>query len=84
MNPIPREVQHEFFQPVFAGQFSHGDVNTHLARDRVIFTLPLNETLDTLVPLAVELLHMPEACKLLARLAVEDSQLVISIGRNLG
>jgi hypothetical protein len=58
--------------------------NTHLARDHVIFTLPLNETLDTLVPLAVELLHMPEACKLLARLAVEDSQLVISIGRNLG
>ena len=57
---------------------------THLTRDRVIFTLPLNETLDTLVPLAVELLHMPEACKLLARLAVEDSQLVISIGRNLG
>ena len=56
---------------------------THLANDRVLFTLPLNTTLDTLVPLAVELLHMPHTCKLQARLTVEDSQLVITIGKSV-
>ena len=54
--------------------------DTHVLQDHVIFTLPLHATLDTLIPLALELLHMPDTCKLLVRLAVEDGQLVITIG----
>ena len=56
--------------------------DTHVFQDRVIFTLPLHATLDALLPLALELLHMPGTCKLLVRLSVEDGQLVISIGSN--
>jgi hypothetical protein len=74
MNPNKSSLQDSFPMAVF---------NTHLAKERVIFTLPLTETLDTLVPLAVELLHMPHTCKLLARIAIEDSQLVISIGERV-
>jgi hypothetical protein len=54
---------------------------THVFQDHVIFTLPLHATLDTLVPLALELLHMPDTCRLEARLQVEDGQLVITLGR---
>ena len=56
---------------------------THVFQDRVIFSLPLLTTLDTLVPLALELLHMPGTCKLEVRLTVDDGQLVISFGKNL-
>lgn len=57
--------------------------DTHLAKDRVIFTLPLNQTLEALVPLAVELLRMPENCRLQVRLVVEDGSLVITMGKSV-
>jgi hypothetical protein len=58
--------------------------DTHVLHDRVIFTLPLHATLDTLIPLAVDLLHMPDTCKLLVRLAGEDGELAITFGRLIG
>ena len=52
---------------------------THVLQDCVVFTLPLHATLDALVPLALELLHLPGTCRLSARLAMEDGQVSISI-----
>lgn len=54
--------------------------DTHVFRDRVIFTLPMRATMETLVPLARELMGMPNARMVEAKVEVDDGgELVISI-----
>ena len=54
--------------------------DTHVFKDRVIFTLPMRATMETLVPLARELLGMPLTRTVEAKVEVDDGgELVISI-----
>jgi len=54
--------------------------DTHVFQDRVIFTLPVRATMETLVPLAKELLRLPDARNMEANIEIgESGALVISI-----
>lgn len=71
MQPIETGSQENFPQVMF---------QTHVFRDRVVFTLPMRATMETLVPLARQLIKAPEACSLEAKVELDDNgELVITL-----
>ena len=68
------------FQTTPQENFPLAVFDTHVLKDRVFFTLPMQATLEALIPLAKELLHLGPGRNMEANIEVsEGGELVISI-----